>query len=152
MNKLRAVVRWTIAHHVSLVWLITAAAIALAVLVMSVSEMDTFGTEVVIPVGFWGAIGFICYYSGLVRWWDNPVGRIIAGLDLAFALITAVPTAHAELGVKFSTAVEIRVLFIGLTVGAIMIISRILLVGALSGWRPTLPWKLPKVENEDTSD
>jgi hypothetical protein len=144
MIRVRAMPRWIARHHTVLIWILAFAALASAMPLLSVSQMQALGDQVVIPAGFWAGAFFIIYYSSLARWWANPVGRMVVQLDFAFMLVTGGTTFAEEFGLVFSSVTEIRILFSGLVVAAFTIISRVFLVGSLNGWRPHLPWRLGK--------
>lgn len=134
---------WTIRRTRIAIWTVTIGCLVIASSFSTVPWMKTVGENVLIPLGFWTGIAFIVYYTVLAPWWHTPMGRMIVSFDFAFVLITAGDTLRHEFGISFSDSTAIRILFAGLLIAPAVIISRTLLLGALHGWKPSLPWRHP---------
>jgi hypothetical protein len=127
-------------HRAGAAWVLVLAAVVLITVFGHLPWLVRLGDAVVIPAGFWAGAAFILYYTLLAPWWHNPLGRMVVQLDLAVMLVTGGPTFSEEFGVSFSSATEVRLLFSGLILAPVTIISRLLLLGALHDWVPRLPW------------
>lgn len=123
---------------------VTAAAIAVVSFFAPVGWLLTVGTDVIIPAAFWSAAAFIVYYSLLAPWWRNPVGHMIVFLDFAIVCALLGDILHLEFGVHLSAAVLMRCAIGGLLIVPVVVLSRMILLGRLNGWKPKLPWRHPK--------
>lgn len=124
-----------------LLWVLAVCAVAALGIVPSSPWLTTFGDQVLIPAAFWLGVVFIVFYTGLSRWWHNPMGRMLVGFDFAFMLIVVAPTLQVEFGIKFDSAVELRFVFLALLIAPIVILSRIILLGRLHRWKFEWPWR-----------
>jgi hypothetical protein len=127
-RKWRMIAGWTAGTAPIAVCVVTAFLLPLPLLY-------NIGENYLIPAAFWSAVGFILIYSLLSPWWRNPIGRMIVRLDASVALALASGIMVHEFGVPVGGVLQTRILVLSLALVTETILSRVVLIGRLHGWR-----------------
>ncbi len=114
--------------------------------------IETIQDQVLVPAGFYSSVIFVCYYTTLSAWWRNPMGRMLAFLDLAIAVALLREVLAVEFGVSLLSSYLTRLGVVSLAVVPAVIISRTWLLGRLNGWRPHPPWEHQKRDAAESDD
>ena len=138
---MRKTLAWLRRRWQLLSWLALAAVAATFLLMATPALLGTVSNEALIPAGFWISVAFIVLYTFMARWWHNPMGRMLVGLDFAFAVITGESTLINEFHVSIDTTYGLRLLVLALLLAPIVMASRLLLLGRLHRWKLELPWR-----------
>lgn len=127
------------AAHVAF-WLALTVVLTVLNFMLPFSWYAQFFTDVGIPAAFFGSVLFLVYYTLLSAWWGNPMGRMLWWLDLSIAAILFSSVLQNQFHVKLSVEMNYRVQLAGVLISAIVVISRLILLGYLNGWTPHWPW------------
>lgn len=128
-------------HWMRLAWALVLAGAVTFTLLASPALLTTTGDVYLVPGAFWLAVAFCVYYTLLARWWGNPMGRMLVGLDISLAMITFEGAVYEEFGWKPTQDAELRLVAGAVLLAVVVIASRLVLLGALHNWVPRLPWK-----------
>jgi hypothetical protein len=136
-------------HPAVPLWGLVAAVVLVLIALLPISWLTSTGDDVLIPGAFWDAVFFCLYYTSLIRWWRNPMGSFLVGLDAALGIVLFPDILNQEFGIALPALTDLRLTVMGLLLVNIIVLSRIFLLGRLNGWVPTFPWYRRKARGLD---